>query len=268
MVQLTCSLLGEVAAVGGPQPPRRKGIYCALSPLVSSFRRSGWRSRSLKRFTTAGSGADSPRSYREKALWPPPVSSAALAWLRPSFLRIRRISDRCAARACSTSLSPAAAYRFALLWSNSISAQEEQRRPDRPLTSADTPLWEIRNVSPLKATAPGAPQFAHAWCLISLLLKLDHWRRVAHRDLDIGLSANRCGRIIDVLPNGVIGVGCHRFIEVSPRQSRYDREHLTAGQSHVPAAIERGFCEGGRPKTHCLRLNHRKIVVRGRLLPT
>jgi hypothetical protein len=70
------------------------------------------------------------------------------------------------------------------------------------------------------------------------------------------------------LPNGVIGVGCHRFIEVSPRQSRYDREHLTAGQSHVPAAIERGFCEGGRPKTHCLRLNHRKIVVRGRLLPT
>jgi len=118
---------------------------------VGSFRRSGWRSRSLKRFTTAGKGVDSPRSYRENALCPPPVSSAALAWLRRSFLRIRRISDRCAARACSTSVSPAAVYRFALLRSNSISAQSEQRRPDRPLTSADKPIWEIRNVSPLNA---------------------------------------------------------------------------------------------------------------------
>src|SRR5260370_339613 len=168
---------------------------------------SGRLSRSLKRLTAAGRGGASARSYRENALWPPPVSSAALAWLRPSFLRIRRISDRCAARACSTSLSPAAAYRFALLWSNSIPPQEEQRRPDRPATSADTPLWEIRNVSPLKGTAPGAPQFAHAWYLISLLLKLDHWRPIAHRDLDIGLFINRCGRIIDVLPDAVIGVG-------------------------------------------------------------
>src|ERR1035438_6440473 len=144
-------------------------LSCYRLP-VSSFRRSGCRSRSLKRFTTAGKGTDSPRSYRENALWPPPVSSAAMAWLRPSFLRMRRISDRCAARACSTSLSPAAAYRFALLWRNSISPQEEQRRPDRPLTSADTPWWETRNVSSLKGTAPGAPQFAHTWYFISLLL--------------------------------------------------------------------------------------------------
>src|ERR1017187_4225518 len=249
--------------------PRRKRICCACYRLpVSSFRRSGCRSRSLKRFTTAGNGADSPRSYRENALCPPPVSSAAMAWLRPSFLRMRRISDRCAARACSTSLSPAAAYRFALLWSNSISPQEEQRRPDRPLTSADIPWWETRNVSSLKGTAPGAPQFAHTWYFISLLLKLDHWCRVAHRDLDIGLLINRCGRIIDVLPNAVISVGRHRLIEVSPCQCCYDREHLTAGQSHVPAAIKRGLRECGGPEPRDLCLNGRKIVVRGRLLHT
>jgi hypothetical protein len=45
-----------------------------------------------KRFTTAGKGVDSPRSYRENALWPPPVSSAALAWLRRSFRRIRQVT--------------------------------------------------------------------------------------------------------------------------------------------------------------------------------
>ena len=75
-------------------------------------------------------------------------------------------------------------------------------------------------------------------------------------------------RIIDVLPNAVIGVGRHRLIEVSPRQFRYNCEHLTAGQSHIPAAIQRGLCEGGRPKTRGLRLNRRKIVVRSRLLDT
>ncbi len=35
---------------------------------VSSFRRSGWQSRSLKRFTNAGMGADSPRSPRERVV--------------------------------------------------------------------------------------------------------------------------------------------------------------------------------------------------------
>src|SRR5580698_3656080 len=98
----------------------------------------------------------------------------------------------------------------------------------------------------------------------SLLLKLDHCRRIAHRDLNICLTSNRCRRIIDVLPYVVMGVGRHRLIEailsgradgVSPRQCRYDCEHLTAGQSQIPAAIERGLCDGGRPDTHALSLN-------------
>ncbi len=110
---------------------------------------------------------------------------------RERVVAATRISDRCSERACRTSLSPAAAYRFALLWSNSTSPQEEQRRPESPFTSADTPLWEIRNASPSKGTAHGAPQFAHARYLISFLLKLDHWRRVAHRDLDIGLFVSQ-----------------------------------------------------------------------------
>src|ERR1017187_2355910 len=52
------------------------------------------------------------------------------------------------------------------------------------------------------------------------------------------------------------------------RECCYDREHLTAGQSHVPAAIKRGLCECGGPETRDLCLNGRKIVVRDRLFPT
>jgi len=94
---------------------RRKGFVARYRVPVSSFRRSACWSSSRNRFTTAGKGADSPRSYRENALWPPPVSSAALAWLRPSFLRIRRISDRCAARAAAPVCCPPrrSASRFA-----------------------------------------------------------------------------------------------------------------------------------------------------------
>ena len=73
--------------------PGGNGFVVRYRLPVSSFRRSGCRSRSRNRFTTAGKGADSPRSYRENALWLPPVNSAALAWLRPSFLRIRRMTS-------------------------------------------------------------------------------------------------------------------------------------------------------------------------------
>ena len=36
-----------------------------------------------------------------------------------------------------------------------------------------------------------------------------------------------------------------------------------AGQSHIPAAINRGLGEGGGPEVSDLRLNGRKIIMRG-----
>src|SRR5262249_41978637 len=96
-----------------------------------------------------------------------------------------------------------------------------------------------------------------------LLLELDHWRRVAHRDLDISLSVNWCRRVVNVLPDAMIGVSRHRLMEVSSRQRRYDRKHFTAGQSHVPPTVKRHLCKGRRPKLRHPHLNHPEIVVRG-----
>jgi hypothetical protein len=82
----------------------------------------------------------------------------------------------------------------------------------------------------------------------------------------IGLFANRCGRVIDVLPNAMIRVGCHRLIEVSTRQGRHYREHFATRQPHLPATVKRRLCKSSRTETRNLRLNHPEIVVRSRLL--
>lgn len=104
----------------------------------SSSSSSGWRSSNRKRLMTAATGLALPFSYREKAFLPPPASTAALAWVSRSFLRMRESSAASSASTRSRKASQAASCSG--LNAGKPSWQLSQKAPRTSVTKG-TPLY-------------------------------------------------------------------------------------------------------------------------------